>query len=74
MTQEQKELLSTMDSESHKALLALAVVLEARFAERVLNTNVTDGARALILAKAKLDGARELIDGMNRALRDIRKE
>lgn len=74
MTETQKEILDLMDKEQWNAVMALADAIIGRISERVLNTSVQDGARAIVLAKAKLDGARDLIDGMRRAQAQLRQE
>jgi hypothetical protein len=74
MTQDQREILEMMDRAQWEAMIALMESLVVRQKERVLKCSVTDGARAILLAKANLDGAIDLITGVARARAQITKE
>lgn len=74
MTNDQRELLQVMDGDQWRAVEALLQQISTRFAEAVLKTSIQNGSREITLAKAKLEGAQGLIDGMVRAKRELTKE
>jgi hypothetical protein len=74
MTQDQRELLVSLDSAQWRAFVALATDILRRQEEKVLKCNITEGTRAILIAKANADGARVLIDGIERAKRELTKE
>jgi hypothetical protein len=72
MTKDQKELIEIMDSETWEAVAAMSTQLASRFADRVLKCSPM--SEELSLAKAKYDGAQELIGAMNARKRELTKE
>lgn len=74
MTEEQKETLRDLSEEQWKALAALARTIQKNLQEKVLNADVSVSSRGIFLAKARADGGSCIIDGIERAKAQLRKE
>lgn len=73
LKQEQIELLKDMTSEQWEAVCAVAHILVGRHAQAVLSYDLSKGDRELVCARARLDGASAILNGMEHARAELRK-
>lgn len=74
LTPEQKEVLQDMTSEQWAVISAVAHLVLSNLEQAVLRTDIAQGSRGLVLAKARLDGACSIIKGIEQAKVQLVKE
>lgn len=73
MTGEQKEIVRELtESDAWEAVIAYCESLTKRQAEAVVNYNLNQGPRGLLILKANLDGAKTLLTGIKNAKRELK--